>query len=240
MRLYTGCAFSLGLVLAAATANAQVSPPQGNGGPPYRATSNFSGPYGAAPPQAPPYAGPPPGEVEPAYGPPLLPPREVYAIVRETGFLPIGLPRQRGMFYLIGVTDRRGEDGRLVIDGRTGQIVRFVPAYRMGDVYGAAPMPYPGRLPPVTDLGDPRQPPASVPKMASRSAAVPIPRSAPSRPLDDKPLAEKPAAEPPQQSAAVQVKPAGAPPVVPAVDDAKPVTAQIRPTQPMPSVQGLE
>jgi len=244
MKLFTGCALSLGLVLAT-TANAQVLAPQGNGGPPYRAASDFSGPYGAAAPQVPPYAAMPPetvmppgGPPEPAYGPPLLPPREVYAIARETGFLPIGVPRQRGMFYVIAVTDRRGEDGRLVIDGRNGQIVRFVPAYRMGDVYGAMPMPYPGRLPPVSDLSDPRQPPAPAPKVASRST-VPIPRAAPQRPLDDKPLAEKPAPEP-QQSAAVQVKPAEAPRAVPPVDEAKPAMPQIRPTQPMPSVQGLE
>ena len=64
----------------------------------------------------------------PGYGPTLLPPQEVYTVVRESGFSPLGIPRQRGLFYVIAVIDRRGDDGRLVIDARNGQIVRFVPA----------------------------------------------------------------------------------------------------------------
>ena len=99
------------------------SAPHETGGSPYKAVSDFSGPYAAMPPEAP----------VPGYGPTLLPPREVYTVVRESGFSPLGIPRQRGMFYVISVIDRRGDDGRLVIDARTGQIVRFVPAYRMGD-----------------------------------------------------------------------------------------------------------
>ena len=69
----------------------------------------------------------------------LLPPTEVYAILRENGFSPLGIPRQRGLFYMISVIDRRGDDGRLVIDARTGRIVRFVPAYRMGDNFNDEP-----------------------------------------------------------------------------------------------------
>ena len=114
MKLFTGCwGLSLGLILAAGTANAQIAPAPESGGA-YRAVSDFYGPYGAAPqelppyaavpPQAPPYAAVPP-QVPPyaampppeAYGPALLPPAEVYAILRETGFRPLGIPRQRGM-----------------------------------------------------------------------------------------------------------------------------------------------
>lgn len=256
MKLFTGCwALSLGLILAAESANAQVMAPSEIGGPAYRAVSDFSGPDGvvvppevpayAAPPRVPPYAAVPLEIPEPAYGPALLPPAEVYAILRETGFLPLGIPRQRGMFYVIAVTNRYGEEGRLVIDARTGQIVRFVPTYGMGDVYGAAPVPYATawRLQALGDLRDPPRPPASVPRSASRSTAVPIPKAAPPRTVDDKPLAEKPAPQPPQQSAAVQPKPADAPPLPraapPPAAEAKP-TAQIQPTQPMPQVQGLE
>ena len=63
----------------------------------------------------------------------LLPPPEVYTVVRENGFSPLGIPRQRGFVYTISVIDRDGDDGRLVIDARTGRIIRFMPAYRMGD-----------------------------------------------------------------------------------------------------------
>jgi hypothetical protein len=177
----------------------------------------------------------------------LLPPGEVYLVLRENGFRPLGPPHQRGAFYVIAVTDRYGEDGRLVIDARNGQIVRFVPTYRMGNnFYGPGPIPYPsaGRVPPVSEFGEVPRPPAPVPKMASRTPAVPIPKAAPPRPVEDAPVAEKPTPQPSQQSAAVQVKPpdtsqapSAAPP--PAAE-IKPAAPQIQPTQPMPQVQGLE
>ena len=69
----------------------------------------------------------------PRYGPSLLPPQEVYTVVRESGFSPLGIPQQRGLVYTISVIDSGGDDGRLVIDARTGRIIRFMPAYRMGD-----------------------------------------------------------------------------------------------------------
>jgi hypothetical protein len=150
------------------------------------------------------------------------------------------------MFYVIMVTDRYGEGGRLVINARTGQIVRFVPAYGTGDIYGAynaAPGPYapPGRPPAFGDLSDPPRPPASIPKLASRAPVVPMPKPAPPRSAGDGMLTEKPA-QPPQQSAAVQAKPADTPDarVVPPVTETRPAAPPIQPTQPMPSVQGLE
>jgi hypothetical protein len=71
MKLFTGyLAFSLGLILTAATANAQTAPPQESGGA-YHAVSDFYGPYGAAPQELPPYAAVPPR------GPPYAPPPQV-------------------------------------------------------------------------------------------------------------------------------------------------------------------
>ena len=67
---------------------------------------------------------------------PLLPPQEVYAVLRDNGFSPLGVPHQRGLVYTIAVIDRNGEDGRLVIDARNGRIIRFMPAYRYGQGYG--------------------------------------------------------------------------------------------------------
>lgn len=214
MKFFTGCVVSAGLVLTAAAANAQ-----------------GLGHYAAMPPEVP----------APRYGPTLLPPQEVYTVVRESGFLPLGIPRQRGPVYTISVIGRGGGDGRLVIDARTGRIIRFMPAYRMGDnsnkdltvIYG-----------PVGPL--PLRPPASVPHVASRTPSVPVPRPSPPRPDEAKPLAAKPAAvQPAQQSAAaVQPKPADAQTVPqaapPAVVEAKPAAPQIQPTQEMPMVQGLE
>ncbi len=92
----------------------------------------------------------------PGYGPRLLPPHEVYTVLRESGFSPLGIPLQRGFVYTISVIDRGGDDGRLVIDARTGRILRFLPANRMGDnfddelttTYGP-----PGPPPPVGDPG---------------------------------------------------------------------------------------
>ena len=238
MKLFTGWVVSAALVLTAATANAQGSAPHETGGSPYKAVSDFSGPYAAMPPEA---AVPGYG-----YGPTLLPPREVYTVVRESGFSPLGIPHQRGMFYVIAVIDRSGDDGRLVINARNGQVVRFVPAYRIGGRFNedmATPYAPAGPLPPVSNLSGPR-PPASVPKVASRMPpTVPIPKASPPRPGDAKPMAEKPAPEPAQQSAAVQTKPVDMPVTPKAaapVVEAKPAPPPIQPTQEMPKVQGLE
>jgi hypothetical protein len=161
--------------------------------------------------------------------------------------LPLGIPRQRGLVYTISVIDRGGDDGRLVIDARSGRILRFIPASRMGDdfnddltgSYGSV-----GALPPVSAVRGPPRPPATVPHVASRTPVVPMPRAAPPRAGEAKPLAAQPAPVPTQQSAAVQAKPANpqTPPQVaaPATIEPKPAAPQIQPTQEMPKVQGLE
>jgi hypothetical protein len=155
----------------------------------------------------------------PGYGPRLLAPPEVSAILRERGFAPLGTPQQRGIVYTISVIDRAGDDGALVIDARSGRIIRFMPASRMGDRfkeeldvdYGPV-----GPLPPVaTSTRRVPRPPLPIPHVARRSA-VPLP----------KPL---PQAAPAQRSAQAPVAPV----------EAKP-SLQIQPTQQMPKVQGLE
>jgi len=257
-----------GLVFAATAANAQ-SATQQAGPARYQAASDIEGPYANVPPPppvitAPGYGprayGPPPAygagpaEYGSGYGAPLLPPTEVYAVLRDNGFSPLGVPRLRGLFYSVSAIDRRGDDGRLVIDARDGRIVRFLPAEHFGGYgdgyYGGAPRPSYGYGPiePMTRLDNAPRPPASVPKIASRMPQqVPMPKAAPTRltdRLDVKPLADKPAPAPApmQQSAAVQAKPADTPPAAPpaAVVEAKPAAPAIQPTQPMPKVQGLE
>jgi hypothetical protein len=264
MKAFRGWTMSVGLLLAATAANAQGAAPQDASRPVYTAASDIDGPYADVPPPAPaPVYGPraygPPAygpqvygpqaygarEYGPSYGgPPLMPPTEVYAVLRENGFSPLGAPRLRGLFYSVSALDRRGDDGRLVIDARDGRIVRFVPASRFGDGY------YDGRpdsygYGPMTRLEGPPRPPANVPKIASRMPqSVPMPKVAPQRPADEKPLAEKPTPAPTQQSADAQVKPATVAPAAPSTvassaEPAKPA-AVIQPTQPMPRVQGLE
>jgi hypothetical protein len=229
MKLFTGWVLSAALVFTAVTANAQGVAPHETGRSPVGAASDFGGPYAAMPPEAP----------VPGYGPTLLPPQEVYTVVRESGFSPLGVPRLRGTFYVIGVIGRHGDDGRLVIDARNGQVVRFVPAYRMGDRYGddaVPPYASPGLLPP-TIMGGPPRPPASVPRVASRMpSTVPLPKPSP-------PRAPTSVAEPVQQSAAVQAKPIETPAtskVLAPAADSKPAAPPILPTQEMPRAQGLE
>jgi hypothetical protein len=237
MKLFTGwMTMSAGLVLTAAAAHAQVLAPYVVAGSRYSVVSDVEGPYAGMPPEA---SGPRYG------GPMLLPPQEVYTVVHESGFSPLGVPQLRGFVYTIAVIDRGGDDGRLVIDARNGRILRFMPANRMGDnfnedmtlTYGPT-----GSLPPVNAVRGPPRPPGLVPHLASRTpSAVPMPKAAPPHAGDIKPLVAQPFPEP-QQSAAVQAKPAdttsqaAAPPVV----EARPAMPQIRPTQAMPKAQGLD
>jgi hypothetical protein len=232
MKLFTGWAVSAGLFFLAAAANAQVLTPYEIGQPRASVVSDVGRPYAAMPPEAPaPGYGPGYG---PSFGPRLLPPTEVYTIVRESGFSPLGIPQQRGLVYTISVIDRVGDDGRLVIDARSGRIVRFLPATRMGDnfnedlnlAYGpVGPLPPP---PVNTNYRRVPRPPLPVPHVASRAAPPKAPATA------------KPAAPPAQQSAAT-AKPAEAQAASPSstVGVAKP-SVQLQPTQEMPKAQGLD
>ncbi|MDA9423884.1 hypothetical protein XH97_17385, partial [Bradyrhizobium sp. CCBAU 53380] len=135
MKFFTGCV-AAALALAASAGHAQV-PASGIRSGAVIAVSDFDGPY------APPEVAPPPPRYGYGYGyeergpaTALLPATEVYAVLRENGFLPIGIPSLRGSVYTIAVIDRRGDDGRLAIDARDGRILRFMPA---ADAYGMAP-----------------------------------------------------------------------------------------------------
>ena len=238
MKFFTGRLLAAGMALATTAAQAQVPAPYEAGRAPYYSVSDIGDPYYAPPRYAPPaqygvappvqYPGQYPG---PRYGygqrPMLLPPTEVYTVVRESGFSPLGIPQQRGLVYTISVIDRGGDDGRLIIDARTGRIIRFIPAHRMGDNFNDdLTMNYgpPGPLPPTTHRGA-LQPTKPVPRVAART--VPVPKPSPL-------AAAKPAsAEPVARSAAVKpaaVAPATVEPV------AKPAAAA-EPVQPSPVQQ---
>ena len=235
MKLFTG-SLAAGLVLLAGGAQAQVPGPYDNGRPPYTAASDFDAPYAMAPQAAP----PPQYEPGPRYGsgPGLLPSTEVYSVLRDNGFSPLGIPRLRGFVYTIAAIDRGGEDGRLIIDARNGRIIRFVPGHRMGDNYyedqSALRGPFMAQ-PPQAQAPDQVQAaprPSRPAHVASRS--VPMPKASP--------IAAKPAPAPVQQVAAPAPKSAevqAAAPVTTGAVPAKPVP-QIAPTQDMPTAQGLE
>lgn len=235
MRLLTGCVVAV-LALAATSAAAQVTTPVPVGGT-VIAVSDFDGPYAPSPPPLPPRYGY--GTDEPAPGPLLLPAIEVYAVLRENGFSPLGIPRLRGGVYTIAAIDRRGDDGRLVIDARNGRILRFL---RAVDAYGMAPPsnqpavipaePSAALPPPTLVRGGPPRPPAPIPHVAGRS--VPLPKAAPLR--SDGPL---PQAQPSQQTAAVAKPAEAAPGGAATVGQAKPAPT-ILPTQEMPAAQGLD
>jgi hypothetical protein len=249
MKFFTGCVAAATLALAATAAHAQILVPVPANGISVGAAiavSDFDGPYapGEAAPPPPPRYGYGYGYEERGPAPALLPSTEVYAVLRDNGFSPLGIPRLRGSVYTIAVIDRRGDDGRLVIDAHDGRILRFMPA---ADAYGMAPAyeeravaPYgpQSALPPPTMVrGGPPRPPALIPHVASR--AVPLPKAAP--PRGAAPVAAAKPAEPATQTAAVQAKPAEAPSQAAAatVGQAKPAST-ILPTQEMPAAQGLD
>jgi hypothetical protein len=259
MKFCTGWFLAAGLTLAATAAQAQVPAPYEAGRAPYYSVSDIGGPYVDGPYVGGPYAPPPREYPGPRYGqgPMLLPPTEVYTVVRESGFSPLGIPRQRGFVYTISVIDRGGDDGRLIIDARTGRIIRFMPARRIGDNFDDdLTMNYgpPGPPPPMTGVRAAPRPPKSAPHVASRT--VPVPKASPlaaaNKPAASPEPAAKPAAAaepaqpsaPVQQSAAAQPKSAeaqapSAAAVTTGAAEAKPAP-QIAPTQDMPKVQGLE
>jgi hypothetical protein len=203
------------------------------------AASDVEAPYAAAPRPVP----EPHFEVGPRYGysPSLLPSTEVYSVLRDNGFSPLGIPRLRGFVYRIAVIDSRGTDGRLVIDARNGRIIRFVPAYRMGgdnDYEEQSALHGPlGAQPPqhaqAPDQVQAAQRPSRPAQVASR--AVPMPKASP--------LAAKPAPAPLQQTAAAAPAPKSAETqaaAAPVTTGAVPAKPQIAPTQDMPTMQGLE
>jgi len=232
MKLLMGWGLLAGLVAAPGLAVAQQPT---IGGSPYATVSEG------------PYAGVPERVFVPRYGPSLLPPQEVYTVVRESGFSPLGAPQQRGLVYTISVIDRRGEDGRLVIDARSGRIIRFMPAYGMGDNLNEAVTTTYGPVgPPVSSRRGAPRPPAAIPYVAARRPAVPLPKASPSQLGEPNGAAAKPTVDLPQRSAAaVEAKP----PVSqaggmeagprPAVEPTR-TGPQILPTQEMPKVQPLD
>jgi hypothetical protein len=255
MKFFTGSLVA-GLVLLAGSAQAQ-------GPGRYMAASDVETPYVVGPR----VVIPPPYEAGPryGYGPSLLPSTEVYAVLRDNGFSPLGIPRLRGFVYTIAALDRDGSGGRLVIDARDGRILRFVPRrWGSDNFYEEQSMlraPLPGPVAPPRAPTPQAQAPQAEPHQAQAHQAQPpqahgAEQSAvrPSRPQvatrtvpmpKASPIAAKPAPAAPapvQQAAAPAPKSAEAQAAAPAATDAvaaKPAPL-IAPTEDMPKAQGLE
>lgn len=243
MKFFAG-SLAAGLLLLAGSAQAQMAGP-------YRAVSDVEAPYAMAPrPVPPPYG----AELRDGYGPSLLPSTEVYSVLRDNGFSPLGIPRLRGFVYTIAVLDRDGSDGRLVIDARNGRILRFMPAARIGgDNYyeehssfrgpafgptGGPPRQIPAPLPAQAQATDQVQPAPQTSRpthIASRS--VPMPKASPlaAKPAPAAPAPVQQAAAPAPKSAEVEAAPAATTGAAPAK-----AAPSIAPTEDMPKAQGLE
>ncbi len=178
---------------------------------------------------------------------PTVPPRQIAAMLRTTGFSLLGRIERRGWVYTVAVLNPKGDDGRAIIDARTGVILKFIPAQavtarlnnELTTVYGP---PSPPTL--VRDLRSPPRPPLNVPKVVSRApAATPLPRAR----HGAAPVQQ--AARPGSQHAAIKSKPAvaasesSAPAAAPTPAPqpaARPAEVELKPTQEMPPVQTLE
>ncbi|MEH2510675.1 hypothetical protein V1291_002029 [Nitrobacteraceae bacterium AZCC 1564] len=213
------------------------------------------------------YAAIPPmrGERTALYPRPVLPPYQVVTIIRSSGYVPLGRVNRRGWVYTVAAAGPRGIEGRLVIDARTGRIMRFVPALA-DDVVAYSPPPGPPLY--QQDYRRAPRPPAPVPRVAKGNAhgaapkatsqspstapapaaissdpsetAKPAATSATKHPVGP-PVAERPAAVAPLDKAA-EAKPAatvGATPPPPAAP-ATASTLKLWPTQAMPPVQPLD
>jgi len=184
-----------------------------------------------------PYA-PPPGAVRGSYDA-AMPPFEVVRIVRATGYEPLSAPVRRNWVYTISAIDPDGYDGRVVLDARTGRIMRFIPAdisdEQVVGAYGPPGLPPPPGPPPIERMNarTSLRPPAPVPHVASRTPQAP---KAESRTVGS-------AAPPQQQSASTQAHPEDAKAELKPAAPVRPVEAkpsvQLQPTQDMPPVQGL-
>lgn len=220
------------------------------------------GPYAERPYRPGPYGQGPYAAIPPSYGRPapdarpMLPPSQVVAVLRSSGYSPLGRITQRGWIYTVAALDPNGDDGRLIIDARTGRIMRFVPAMevdatlndRMARAYES--MAYGPPVPPAP-VGRPAydarpapssRPPAAAAQTAKRPSpkiASRMPQSAPAAVPARQPATASggTAAENKAARVTVGAASASAAPATPAPPSSD---VKLWPTQKMPDVQPLE
>ena len=204
------------------------------------------------------YAAIPPGaRYEHEFDGAFIAPDQIAAMLRSTGFSLLGSINPRGWVYTAAVLNPRGDDGRVIIDARTGAIIRFIPAFaingrtdrELSALYGPPGPPLP---PAVGEIyRAPPRPPVKAPKLASRTPpSAPMPQSQPGAKSAAKPdAASAPApvtpakpvvAAAPEMAKPVEANPAEAKPAEAAAPVAKPPELELKPTQDMPPVQTLD
>jgi hypothetical protein len=181
---------------------------------------------GAQQPLPPPYPAPVyPGAVYPGYPPGYavgVPPYEVVAIVRSAGFEPLTRPFRNGPAYVLRAVDPAGQEVRVIVDARFGQIARVVPL--MGPRYGLAPPPYgnpPPRIVTVPDGHGPNSriaalpPGAEGPPTGGINAAPPPPHGSGAAPHHPSAQASPPPLPRPRPKIATAETPAAKPDAAP-------------------------
>ena len=179
----------------------------------------------------------------------VVPPREVMAIVRSQGFAPISRPTLRGIFYVVRAVEEDRIAVRVVVDGRTGRIVRVTETGEWHDSRFGAFTPPPGEVLGGASVVSPTSPVAGAERLPSVETTdrVPLPRPAPSpqkrvavaSPPETRPAAAPPVVLPPSMQAVIdgdkpQSKPADAPATTgsvkpPAPADAPATTGSVTP-----------
>lgn len=117
-----------------------------------------------------------------------LPPNRILAIVRATGFDPMGAPQRNGDLYVVRALDPNDIAFRLLIDSRTGRTVSMREIARPGP-YEAAPASARNRGPIFGGIFGPQEggygaprPPRTVPHSAPQprqDTVTPLPRPRP-------------------------------------------------------------
>jgi hypothetical protein len=153
-------------------------------------------------------ATPPAGAAErAARAPSVLPPHEIITIVRSAGLNPVSRPTRRGMNYLLRAVDEGGQEVRVVVDGRIGEVIAVTPvAYGAREIDPMRPSVYDSG-PPVYEVGPPvyrSAPPAII---IEEESEPPVYRRA-------TPVVPAPIAPPPREREVVIVPPPSAPDII--------------------------
>lgn len=94
----------------------------------------------------------------------IIPPYEVFTVIRSMGLRPLGRPHYRGRVYVVHAIDARGEEVRVVVDAYAARVVsvrpldrqaagEYPPVYRR---YDSDPRYVPPAPVPPSGAGDPR------------------------------------------------------------------------------------
>jgi hypothetical protein len=115
----------------------------------------------------------------------VIPPYEVFTVIRSMGLRPLGRPHYRGRFYVVHAVDPRGAEVHVVVDAYAARVVSVRPLDRQAATddprfyrrYDSGPPPAAG---PRVIERDPRYvPPAPVPSPGASDPRYSAPQSVP-------------------------------------------------------------